>query len=43
MLDATTDLKSILKNPDLLVTKAYIGGQWMDGTKGTFAVTNPAR
>ncbi|WP_170565172.1 NAD-dependent succinate-semialdehyde dehydrogenase [Ruegeria atlantica] len=43
MLDATTDLKSILKNPDLLVTKAYIGGQWVDGDNGTFAVTNPAR
>ncbi|SLN62120.1 NAD-dependent succinate-semialdehyde dehydrogenase [Ruegeria meonggei] len=43
MLDATTDLKSILKNPDLLVTKAYVGGQWVDGDNGTFAVTNPAR
>ncbi|WP_170361865.1 MULTISPECIES: NAD-dependent succinate-semialdehyde dehydrogenase [Ruegeria] len=43
MLDATTDLKSLLKNPDLLVTKAYIGGQWVDGDNGTLAVTNPAR
>ncbi|UWR07324.1 MULTISPECIES: NAD-dependent succinate-semialdehyde dehydrogenase [Ruegeria] len=43
MLDTTTDLKSLLKNPDLLVTKAYIGGQWVDGDNGTFAVTNPAR
>ncbi len=43
MLDATTDLKSILKNPDLLVTKAYIGGQWVEGDNGTFAVLNPAR
>ncbi|SMO78908.1 NAD-dependent succinate-semialdehyde dehydrogenase [Ruegeria faecimaris] len=43
MLDTTTDLKSILKNPDLLVTKAYIGGQWVDGDNGTFSVTNPAR
>ncbi len=43
MLDATTDLKSLLKNPDLLVTKAYIGGQWVDGDNGTFEVTNPAR
>ncbi|WP_170386739.1 NAD-dependent succinate-semialdehyde dehydrogenase [Ruegeria atlantica] len=43
MLDAITDLKSLLKNPDLLVTKAYIGGQWVDGDNGTFAVTNPAR
>ncbi|CAD0186591.1 Succinate-semialdehyde dehydrogenase [NADP(+)] GabD [Ruegeria sp. THAF57] len=43
MLDATTDLKSILKNPDLLATQAYIGGQWVDGDNGNFAVTNPAR
>ncbi len=43
MLDATTDLKSILKKPDLLVTKAYIGGQWVEGDNGTFAVLNPAR
>ncbi|QFT74766.1 NAD-dependent succinate-semialdehyde dehydrogenase [Ruegeria sp. THAF33] len=43
MLDATTDLKSILKNPELLVTKAYIGGHWVDGDNGTFKVTNPAR
>ncbi|MES0826682.1 NAD-dependent succinate-semialdehyde dehydrogenase [Ruegeria sp. SCP11] len=43
MLDATTDLKSILKNPELLATKAYIGGQWVDGDNGTFEVTNPAR
>ena len=43
MLDATTDLKSILKNPELLVTKAYIGGQWVEGDNGTFKVTNPAR
>ncbi|WP_170421043.1 NAD-dependent succinate-semialdehyde dehydrogenase [Ruegeria arenilitoris] len=43
MLDTTTDLKSLLKNPDLLVTKAYIGGQWVGGDNGTFAVTNPAR
>ncbi|WP_298851102.1 NAD-dependent succinate-semialdehyde dehydrogenase [uncultured Ruegeria sp.] len=43
MLDASTDLKSILKNPELLATKAYIGGQWVDGDNGTFKVTNPAR
>jgi len=43
MLDATTDLKSLLKDPSLLVTQAYIGGQWVDGDGGTFAVTNPAR
>ncbi|MFT4961462.1 MAG: succinate-semialdehyde dehydrogenase/glutarate-semialdehyde dehydrogenase [Paracoccaceae bacterium] len=43
MLDATTDLKSLLNDPSLLATKAYIGGQWVDGDNGTFAVTNPAR
>ncbi len=43
MLDATTDLKSLLKDPSLLETRAYIGGQWVDGENGTFAVTNPAR
>ncbi len=43
MLDATTDLKSLLKDPDLLATKAYIGGTWVDGENGTFGVTNPAR
>ncbi|MFD3188974.1 NAD-dependent succinate-semialdehyde dehydrogenase [Sedimentitalea sp. HM32M-2] len=43
MLDATTDLKSLLNDPDLLATKAYVGGQWIDGDNGTFAVTNPAR
>lgn len=43
MLDTTTDLKSMLKDPSLLVTQAYINGQWVDGDNGTFAVTNPAR
>ncbi|MCR9127467.1 MAG: NAD-dependent succinate-semialdehyde dehydrogenase [Rhodobacteraceae bacterium] len=43
MLDATTDLKSMLKDPSLLVTRAYIGGAWVDGDEGTFEVTNPAR
>ena len=43
MLDATTDLKSLLKDPDLLATQAYIGGTWVDGENGTFGVTNPAR
>ncbi len=43
MLDSMTDLKSLLKDPSLLATQAYIGGQWVDGDGGTFAVTNPAR
>ena len=43
MLDATTDLKSLLKDPTLLETRAYVGGQWVEGDNGTFDVTNPAR
>ncbi len=43
MLDATTDLKSLLKDPSLLVTKGYVNGQWVEGDGGTFDVTNPAR
>ncbi|MDW3223289.1 MAG: NAD-dependent succinate-semialdehyde dehydrogenase [Paracoccaceae bacterium] len=38
-----TDLKSLLKDPSLLETRAYIGGAWVDGDDGTFDVTNPAR
>ncbi|MEE4187435.1 MAG: aldehyde dehydrogenase family protein, partial [Roseobacter sp.] len=38
-----TNLKSLLKDPSLLETRAYIGGQWVDGENGTFDVTNPAR
>lgn len=38
-----TDLKSLLKDPSLLETRAYIGGTWTDGEDGTFDVTNPAR
>lgn len=43
MTDAKTDLKSLLKDPSLLETRAYIGGQWVDGDDGTFDVANPAR
>ncbi|MGB5863585.1 MAG: NAD-dependent succinate-semialdehyde dehydrogenase [Sulfitobacter sp.] len=43
MTASTTDLKSLLKDPSLLETRAYIGGQWVDGDDGTFDVTNPAR
>jgi len=38
-----TDLKSMLKDPSLLETRAYIGGKWVAGDDGTFDVTNPAR
>ncbi len=44
MLDSTTDLRSLLKDPSLLTEKAYIAGQWVSADDGkTFAVTNPAR
>jgi succinate-semialdehyde dehydrogenase / glutarate-semialdehyde dehydrogenase len=44
MLDSVTDLRSILKDPSLLVTKAYVAGDWIDAADGaTFPVTNPAR
>lgn len=44
MLDTKTDLRSLLKDPSLLVEQAYCGGEWTDGEDGlTFAVTNPAR
>jgi succinate-semialdehyde dehydrogenase/glutarate-semialdehyde dehydrogenase len=44
MLDTTTDLRSLLKDPELLATKAYVAGEWVDATDGaTFDVTNPAR
>ncbi|GGX58287.1 NAD-dependent succinate-semialdehyde dehydrogenase [Tateyamaria omphalii] len=43
MLDQTTDLKSMLKDPSLLETRAYVNGAWISGDEGTFDVTNPAR
>ena len=44
MLDHSTDLKSLLKDPSLLETRAYIAGEWVGADDGkTFAVTNPAR
>ena len=43
MLDDTTNLKSLLKDPTLLETRAYVNGGWVDGDEGTFDVTNPAR
>ncbi|KUF10619.1 NAD-dependent succinate-semialdehyde dehydrogenase [Pseudoponticoccus marisrubri] len=42
MLDQSTNLKSLLKDPSLLETRAYVNGQWQTG-QGTFDVTNPAR
>ena len=44
MLDDTTNLASLLKDPSLLVTKGYLAGDWVDGEGGaTFDVYNPAR
>ncbi|MGH1576634.1 NAD-dependent succinate-semialdehyde dehydrogenase [Planktotalea sp.] len=44
MTSTQTNLASLLKDPTLLATKAYIGGQWVEGENGaTFDVTNPAR
>lgn len=44
MLDQTTDLAGRLSRPDLICTKAYVGGKWVDGSDGkTFDVVNPAR
>ncbi|OOY29227.1 succinate-semialdehyde dehydrogenase (NADP(+)) [Thioclava sp. L04-15] len=44
MLDDKTDLKSILKDPSLLATKAFVAGEWVDADDGSaFEVTNPAR
>ena len=44
MLDTKTDLKSLLKDPSLLATDAYLAGVWTKADGGrTFDVTNPAR
>ncbi|MDG1102969.1 MAG: succinate-semialdehyde dehydrogenase (NADP(+)), partial [Ascidiaceihabitans sp.] len=43
MLETTTNLKTMLSDPTLLETRAYVGGEWIGGDKGTFNVTNPAR
>ena len=41
MLDTTTNLKSLLKDPSLLVEQAYAGGEWVDGDNGTFQSPTP--
>jgi succinate-semialdehyde dehydrogenase/glutarate-semialdehyde dehydrogenase len=44
MKDTATNITALLKDPDLLATKAYLAGEWRDADNGaTFAVTNPAR
>ncbi len=43
MLDHT-NLQSLLNDPSLLCSKAYVAGEWVDADSGaTFDVTNPAR
>lgn len=43
MLDKT-ELASKLKDPSLLITDAFVAGEWVEADSGnTFAVTNPAR
>ncbi|MEX0971129.1 MAG: NAD-dependent succinate-semialdehyde dehydrogenase [Paracoccaceae bacterium] len=43
MLDVT-DLKSMLKDPSLLLDTAYVAGEWCGADSGeSFNVTNPAR
>jgi succinate-semialdehyde dehydrogenase/glutarate-semialdehyde dehydrogenase len=44
MLDSVTNLASLLKDPSLLATKAYVAGEWIGADDGsTFPVVNPAR
>lgn len=44
MLDTVTDLKTLLKDPSLLATRAFVAGEWIEADDGsTFPVTNPAR
>ncbi|MGR3591941.1 MAG: NAD-dependent succinate-semialdehyde dehydrogenase [Limimaricola soesokkakensis] len=44
MLDDRTDIKSLLRRPDLVRDRAFLGGKWVAAKDGkTFDVTNPAR
>jgi succinate-semialdehyde dehydrogenase / glutarate-semialdehyde dehydrogenase len=44
MLDSVTDLASLLKDPTLLQTRAFVAGDWIEADDGdSFAVVNPAR
>jgi succinate-semialdehyde dehydrogenase/glutarate-semialdehyde dehydrogenase len=44
MLDDTTNIKSLLRNPDLVCDKAFVAGEWVAAGSGkTFDVSNPAR
>ena len=44
MTKHSTDLRTLLKDPSLFQTRAFIAGDWVEAEDGkTFAVTNPAR
>ena len=44
MTKHSTDLKTLLRDPSLLETRAFVAGEWVDAQDGaTFDVTNPAR
>ncbi len=44
MLDAQTNLSTLLKDPSLLATKGYVDGAWVEASdSATFEVNNPAR
>ena len=44
MTKHSTDLKTLLRDPSLLETRAFVAGEWVDARDGaTFDVTNPAR
>lgn len=44
MTKHSTDLKTLLRDPSLLETRAFLAGEWVDAEDGaTFDVTNPAR
>ncbi|MDN5567269.1 MAG: succinate-semialdehyde dehydrogenase (NADP(+)), partial [Paracoccus sp. (in: a-proteobacteria)] len=44
MTSRPTDLKTLLSDPSLLETRAFVAGEWMDARDGaTFDVKNPAR
>ncbi|AXC50532.1 NAD-dependent succinate-semialdehyde dehydrogenase [Paracoccus suum] len=42
MTKHSTDLRTLLRDPSLLQTRAYIAGEWVEGAS-TFPVMNPAR
>ena len=40
----STDLKTLLRDPSLLETRAFVAGEWVNADDGaTFEVRNPAR